>query len=75
MGEPSAVARTLLMLGDAAHNLGDFKGARENYERALEICRVSDDLRCAAEAANNSGNDARELGQITRIVCSPSGGS
>jgi CHAT domain-containing protein/Tfp pilus assembly protein PilF len=65
MGEPSAIARTLLMLGDAAHHLGDFKGARENYERALEICRVSGDLRCAAEAANNSGNDARELGQIT----------
>jgi tetratricopeptide (TPR) repeat protein len=45
--------------------LGDFGHARENYERALEICHANADLRCAAEAANNSGNDARELGQFS----------
>jgi CHAT domain-containing protein/Tfp pilus assembly protein PilF len=65
MGQSSSVARTWLMLGDAFHNLGDFRSARENYERALEICRSNGDLRCVAEAANNSGNDARELGQFS----------
>src|SRR5262249_53668964 len=65
MGQSSAVARTWLMLGDVSENLGDFRSARENYERALEICHANADLRCAAEAANNSGNDARELGQFT----------
>lgn len=65
MGQSSAEARTWLMLGDAVHSLSDFKGARENYERALEICHANGDLRCAAEAANNSGNDARELGQFS----------
>jgi CHAT domain-containing protein/tetratricopeptide (TPR) repeat protein len=65
MGESSAVARTWLMLGDVSENLGDFRRAREDYERALEICHANADLRCAAEAANNSGNDARELGQFS----------
>ncbi len=65
MGQSSAVARTWLMLGDVRENLGDFRSAREDYERALQICHASADLRCAAEAANNSGNDARELGQFT----------
>jgi CHAT domain-containing protein/Tfp pilus assembly protein PilF len=53
------------MLGDVSENLGDFRHARENYERALEICHANADVRCAAEAANNSGNDARELGQFS----------
>src|SRR5262249_21848261 len=65
MGQSSAEARTWLMLGDVSENLGDFKRARENYERALEICHANADLRCAAEAANNSGNDARALGQFS----------
>lgn len=65
MGQSSAVARTWLMLGDVMENRGDFRSARENYERGLEICHANADLRCAAEAANNSGNDARELGQFT----------
>jgi CHAT domain-containing protein/Tfp pilus assembly protein PilF len=65
MGQSSSIARTWLMLGDAFHNLDDFRSARENYERALEICRANGDLRCEAEAANNSGNDARELGQFS----------
>lgn len=64
IGQPSAIARTFMMLGDVSEPLGDFKGARENYEQALEICRANADLRCAAEAANNSGNDSRELGQF-----------
>ena len=65
MGESSSVARTWLMLGDVSENLGDFRHARENYERALEICHANADLRCAAEAANNSGNDAERLGQFS----------
>jgi CHAT domain-containing protein/Tfp pilus assembly protein PilF len=65
MGESAAVARTWLMLGDLSENLSDFKRAREKYERALEICHANADLRCAAEGANNSGNDARELGQFS----------
>ena len=65
IGDSSAVARTWLMLGDVSENLGDFKLARKNYERALEICHADADLRCAAEAANNSGNDAQRLGQFS----------
>jgi CHAT domain-containing protein/Tfp pilus assembly protein PilF len=65
MGQLSAEARTLMMQGDAIDGLGDFRGARENYEQALEICRANADLRCAAEAANNSGNDAQKLGEFS----------
>jgi CHAT domain-containing protein/tetratricopeptide (TPR) repeat protein len=65
MGQSSAEARTWLMLGDVIENLGDFRRARENYERALEMCHANADLRCAAEAANNSGNDAQRLGQFS----------
>ncbi len=68
MGQSSAEARTLMMLGDAIDHLGDFRAARENYEQALEICRANSDLRCAAEAANNSGNDARKLGQFSESL-------
>lgn len=64
MGQSSAEARTLMMLGDAIHRLGDFRAARENYEQALEICRANADLRCAAEAANNSANEGLRLGQL-----------
>jgi CHAT domain-containing protein/Tfp pilus assembly protein PilF len=65
MGQSSAEARTWLMLGDVSENLGDFRSARENYERALEICHANADIRCAAEAANNSGNDAQRLNQFS----------
>lgn len=65
MAQSSGVARTWLMLGDVSENLGDFIRAHENYERALEICHANSDLRCAAEAANNSGNDAQRLGQFS----------
>jgi tetratricopeptide (TPR) repeat protein len=65
MGQSSSVARTLLMLGDVFEALSDFSSARENYERALEICHANADLRCAAEAANNSGNDAQRLSQFS----------
>ena len=65
MGQSSAEARTWLMLGDVSENVGDFRSAHENYERALEICHANADLRCAAEAANNSGNDAQRLGQFS----------
>jgi CHAT domain-containing protein/tetratricopeptide (TPR) repeat protein len=65
MGQSSAEARTLMMLGDVIDHLGDFRVARENYEQALEICRAYADLRCAAEAANNSGNDAQKLGEFS----------
>lgn len=68
MGQSSEVARTLLMLGDVSESLSDFTSARENYERALGICHANADLRCAAEAANNSGNDARELGQSSEAL-------
>src|SRR5215472_7067480 len=65
ISQSSAEARTLLMLGDVSESVGDFRQARENYERALEICRANADLRCAAEAANNSANDAQRLGQFS----------
>ncbi len=68
MDQSSAIARTLLMLGDVFESLRDFRRARENYERALEICHANVDLRCAAEAANNSGIDALELVQFNESL-------
>jgi len=64
IAEPSSVARTWLKLGDQAYSSGDQTRALDAYERALEICRPLADLRCAAEAANNSGLAARLLGKF-----------
>lgn len=64
LGDSSAVGRTWLMLGDVFLRASDFVRSRDAYERGLEICRTVADVRCVAEAANNSGLAARQLGEF-----------
>src|SRR5689334_6487628 len=63
LGEPSSIARTWLKLGDAVRS-NDLVQARDAYEHALDICRSSVNLRCSAEAANNSSYASRQLGDF-----------
>jgi len=62
IGDRSAIARTWLKLGDAMLGASEFEPAREAYEKARELCRDDSDVRCSAEAANNSGFTAQQLG-------------
>jgi CHAT domain-containing protein/tetratricopeptide (TPR) repeat protein len=55
IGDADSIARTYLRLGDNAIDADNGAGARAAYEIALDMCRSIPDLRCAAEAANNSG--------------------
>jgi CHAT domain-containing protein/tetratricopeptide (TPR) repeat protein len=55
IGDADDIARTYLKLGDNAMDADDGAGARAAYEIALDMCRSLRDVRCAAEAANNSG--------------------
>jgi CHAT domain-containing protein/Tfp pilus assembly protein PilF len=54
-GDAASIARTYLKQGDASYNSNDFAAARNEYEDALSICEPLGDIRCAAEAANNTG--------------------
>jgi len=62
--DSSSIARTWLKLGDALTLLGDLSRAYDAYEHALEICRSIADTRCRAEAANNSGSSAQQIGDL-----------
>jgi CHAT domain-containing protein/tetratricopeptide (TPR) repeat protein len=61
---PSQVARTWLKLGDAVLSSGDLTRAHDAYEKAFAICSHLADQRCVAEAANNSGYAAQQLGDM-----------
>lgn len=63
LGDLSSIARTWLKIGDAALR-SDLKRAQDAYEHAFEICQSIGDIRCSAEAANNSGLVARQLGDF-----------
>jgi CHAT domain-containing protein/Tfp pilus assembly protein PilF len=63
LGDASAVARTWLKLGDAKLS-ADPSSARDAYEQAFNLCHTLNELRCIAEAANNSGLAARQLGDF-----------
>lgn len=64
LGDDSAIARTYLKQGDASLSGDDSLGARAAYEEALRICGSLADLRCMAEAANNSGYAASLMGDL-----------
>lgn len=64
IGDEAATARTWLELGDALIALGDIKPGRLAYENAREICKKTGDLRCEAEADNNSGLAAQQSGKF-----------
>lgn len=67
LGDDSSTARTWLKLGDAKYS-GDPAGARQAYEQGLKICEALNELRCIAEAANNSGLTARQLGDFSNSL-------
>ena len=64
LDDPSSMARTHLKRGDALLNSGDSVAARQTYEEALGMCHTISSLRCAAEAMNNSGWAAEQLGEF-----------
>lgn len=64
LGNASGVARTYLKQGDAFLVHDDSLGARVAYEDALAICGPLSDLRCIAEAANNSGYASFLMGDL-----------
>lgn len=63
MGQVSEVARTMLKEGSAALRRDSLE-ARASFEKALDACRTISDVRCAAEAANNSGLASLRLGEL-----------
>lgn len=58
VGDQPSVARTHLKQGDSLLTGDDPSGARTAYETALQICSSLAELRCVAEAANNTGYTA-----------------
>ncbi len=48
LGEQDDAVRALVEVGDNYLKLGDLRGARDNYDRALGICRALVDLSCEA---------------------------
>jgi CHAT domain-containing protein/tetratricopeptide (TPR) repeat protein len=64
LSEDSAIARTYLKQGDSSLAVDDSLGARVAYEEALRICGSLNDLRCMAEAANNSGYASSLMGDL-----------
>jgi CHAT domain-containing protein/tetratricopeptide (TPR) repeat protein len=68
LGEASGVARTYLQQGDAAITIGDPTSAHSAYEEALRICASTGDMRCMAEAANNSGLAGMRLSLIDEAL-------
>jgi CHAT domain-containing protein/tetratricopeptide (TPR) repeat protein len=64
LGETSSVARTWLKEGNRASRSGDPASAAAAHEHALAVCLSIPDLRCVAEAENNAGVAARQLGNL-----------
>ena len=62
LADPSTIARTHLKRGDASARKAEYALARTSYETALTDCRRRGDVRCIAEAANNSGLMALQMG-------------
>jgi CHAT domain-containing protein/Tfp pilus assembly protein PilF len=62
--EPAAIGRTRLLLGDVHSSRALYVEARADYEAGLAVCRTIQDVRCAGEAANNSGLASEQLGDF-----------
>lgn len=65
IGDGSAIARTYLKQGDSFLAGIDYPQARAAYDEALGICDSIADVRCSAEAANNSGYVAFLMGDLS----------
>ncbi|MDX1984861.1 MAG: CHAT domain-containing tetratricopeptide repeat protein [Bryobacteraceae bacterium] len=63
-GEAGAVARAHLLVGDIVLGEGNLARALSAYESAREGCLSLADIRCVAEASNNSGLVALRGGDI-----------
>lgn len=64
IGHRASVARATLLSADIAFRASALSPARTAYETALLICRQDSDMRCFAEAANNSGLVSIQLGDF-----------
>jgi len=63
-GNPLFVARAYLVAGSLATATSRPADEVAHYEEALRYCRQAADARCSAEAANNSGLAAMQLGRF-----------
>ena len=66
--EPAAIGRAHLLLGDVHRARAMFVEARADYEAGLAVCRTIRDVRCAGEAANNSGLASEQLGDFDQAL-------
>jgi CHAT domain-containing protein/tetratricopeptide (TPR) repeat protein len=67
-GDWSAAGRTHLRLGSAAVTAASLPSARDSFERALALCQSVAFTRCTAEAANNAGWVAQQLGDFDQAL-------
>lgn len=63
LGDTASIARTYLKR-ESVLRADDPTNARGAAEKALELCHVISDVRCSAEAANNSAFSSRKLGDV-----------
>jgi len=64
IGDLSSLARAYISRGVALDKQERADTARSDFEKALELCRTLNDVRCAAEAESNSGTMSRRLGDF-----------
>lgn len=65
LGDTASIARTHLKRESVLRD-SDLRAAVAEDDKALELCRPISDIRCIAEAANNSGWWYRQLGEVDR---------
>src|SRR5262249_4532847 len=64
LGDTKVIARTYLKLGDLYFNKGIWNFARTEYREAKQLCDAIKYLRCSAEASNNVGLTALNVGDL-----------
>ena len=64
LDDTRSIARTWLKEGNRASRSGDPASAAVAHEHALTLCLSIAELRCVAEAENNTGVAARQLGNL-----------
>ena len=63
LGDTASIARTYLKR-ESVFRHSDLRAAVAEDDRALELCRTISDIRCTAEAINNSGWLCSQLGEV-----------
>lgn len=67
LGDKASIARTYLKRESTLRG-DDPADARVAAEKALDLCRAISDVRCSAEAANNSAVASRKLGDVESAI-------